>query len=208
MSALNSPTIGHLKRASWKSEASHIIWSDRLICIGNHYTHLSQAGKGNSNEQRPQQQQQTERTESCLLLLLHTHLAVPEWGTLVLWYFAVVCIVVPVLADYNLCPPIVSSTHSHTSQSVRVTFLLTNCVDFCACLVDCCRHEGSPGYSTPYPVFSCCCLAVCGLCQWHFKLQTTGTGNCHLCASVPGPAARIRASTARSTAIKQTNSIM
>lgn len=131
------------------------------------------------------------------------------WVLWVLWCSAVVA---PVLADYNLCPPIVSSTHSHTSQSVRVTFLLTNCVDFCACLVDCCRHEGSPGGTPPPPAHSP--PHVCGLCQWHFKLQTTGTGNCHLCVREcsrvpgPGPVARIRASTARSTAIKQTNSIM
>lgn len=99
--------------------------------------------------------------------------------------------VAPVLADYNLCPPIVSSTHSHTSQSVRVTFLLTNCVDFCACLVDCCRHEGSPGGTPPPPAHSP--AHVCGLCQWHFKLQTTGTGNCHLCVrECSRPRARAR----------------
>lgn len=100
-------------------------------------------------------------------------------GTVVLWHSAVVGIVVPVLADYNLCPPIVSSTHSHTSQSVRVTFLLTNCVDFCACLVDCCRHEGSPGYS---PSSSCCCCCYPSSSLWpvSMALQTANDRNWQL----------------------------
>lgn len=60
---------------------------------------------------------------------------------------------------------------------VRVTFLLTNCVDFCA------------GGWGPFSQFQCLCICEeyisrvpvsvsAGRHRWHFKLQTTGTSNC------------------------------